>query len=143
MHPQVETLLASLRLCRACINRASSLLCRGSVPPRGGAGGRTWGGAVDAAVRGEASLALLGITELHVVQMPTCSTCCEHLPHANRCADGVDLTACMVLDATGHARKLIQFDKPFDPGYQASAFPDLPLFIKPEAGSSLCPKTFL
>ena len=24
----------------------------------------------------------------------------------------------MVLDATGHARKLVEYDKPFNPGYQ-------------------------
>ncbi len=35
------------------------------------------------------------------------------------CADGVRVPAAMVLDATGHSRKLVQFDAPFDPGYQA------------------------
>ena len=34
------------------------------------------------------------------------------------CADGSRLTATMVLDATGHARKLVEFDSKFDPGYQ-------------------------
>ena len=34
------------------------------------------------------------------------------------CADGVRVPAAMVLDATGHSRKLVQFDAPFDPGYQ-------------------------
>jgi hypothetical protein len=37
------------------------------------------------------------------------------------CADGVRVPAAMVLDATGHSRKLVQFDAPFDPGYQARA----------------------
>ena len=35
------------------------------------------------------------------------------------CRDGAELTGRMVLDATGHARKLIEFDQKFDPGYQA------------------------
>lgn len=35
------------------------------------------------------------------------------------CSDGVRVPAAMVLDATGHSRKLVQFDEPFDPGYQA------------------------
>ena len=34
------------------------------------------------------------------------------------CADGVRVPAAMVLDATGHSRRLVQFDAPFDPGYQ-------------------------
>ncbi len=34
------------------------------------------------------------------------------------CDDGSRLTATMVLDATGHARKLVEFDSKFDPGYQ-------------------------
>ncbi|KAK9805848.1 hypothetical protein WJX73_007733 [Symbiochloris irregularis] len=37
-----------------------------------------------------------------------------------RCQDGTQLEGRMVLDATGHARKLIEFDKKFDPGYQAA-----------------------
>jgi len=37
------------------------------------------------------------------------------------CADGSRLTATMVLDATGHARKLVEFDAKFDPGYQVAA----------------------
>ena len=36
------------------------------------------------------------------------------------CADGSALAGTLVLDATGHARKLVQFDAKFDPGYQAS-----------------------
>ena len=38
-----------------------------------------------------------------------------------RCRDGTELHGRMVLDATGHARKLIEFDEKFDPGYQARA----------------------
>lgn len=34
------------------------------------------------------------------------------------CSDGTQIEGCMVLDATGHARKLVEYDKPFDPGYQ-------------------------
>lgn len=34
------------------------------------------------------------------------------------CSDGTRIRGCMVLDATGHARKLVEYDKPFDPGYQ-------------------------
>ena len=34
------------------------------------------------------------------------------------CSDGTQIKGCMVLDATGHARKLVEYDKPFDPGYQ-------------------------
>ncbi|CAD7702617.1 unnamed protein product [Ostreobium quekettii] len=37
-----------------------------------------------------------------------------------KCSDGSVLETTLVLDATGHARKLIQFDKKFDPGYQAA-----------------------
>ena len=36
------------------------------------------------------------------------------------CSDGLDITGCMVLDATGHARSLVEFDEAFDPGYQVS-----------------------
>ena len=36
------------------------------------------------------------------------------------CSDGIRIRGCMVLDATGHARKLVEYDKPFDPGYQVS-----------------------
>ena len=36
------------------------------------------------------------------------------------CSDGTRIRGCMVLDATGHARKLVEYDKPFDPGYQVS-----------------------
>lgn len=35
-----------------------------------------------------------------------------------QCQDGTQLIGRIVLDATGHARKLIEFDKKFDPGYQ-------------------------
>ena len=37
------------------------------------------------------------------------------------CADGLQITGCFVLDATGHARSLVEFDKKFDPGYQVQA----------------------
>lgn len=30
------------------------------------------------------------------------------------------MTAAFVLDCTGHARRLVNFDKEFDPGYQAA-----------------------
>ena len=33
---------------------------------------------------------------------------------------GATLDARLVLDATGHARKLVAFDAPFEPGYQAA-----------------------
>jgi len=33
----------------------------------------------------------------------------------------------MVLDATGHARKLVEFERDFTPGYQAGAY-SCPLF---------------
>ena len=35
-------------------------------------------------------------------------------------SDGSDITARLVADATGHARKLVEFDEEFDPGYQAA-----------------------
>lgn len=35
-------------------------------------------------------------------------------------AEGVSLQGSLVLDATGHTRKLVQFDKKFDPGYQGA-----------------------
>ena len=41
------------------------------------------------------------------------------------CSDGTKIQGCMVLDATGHARKLVEYDKPFDPGYQVE--PQFPL----------------
>ena len=34
------------------------------------------------------------------------------------CKDGTSVSANLVLDATGHARKLVEFDQPFKPGYQ-------------------------
>ena len=34
------------------------------------------------------------------------------------CEDGTSVAANLVLDATGHARKLVEFDRPFKPGYQ-------------------------
>lgn len=34
--------------------------------------------------------------------------------------DGTALDGAMVLDATGHVRKLVQFDAPFEPGYQGA-----------------------
>ena len=36
-----------------------------------------------------------------------------------QCADGTVVPAAAVLDATGHALKLVEFDQKFDPGYQA------------------------
>ncbi|BDA46459.1 Lycopene beta cyclase, chloroplastic [Coccomyxa sp. Obi] len=36
------------------------------------------------------------------------------------CSDGTRISGCMVLDATGHARKLVEYDKPFNPGYQGA-----------------------
>lgn len=36
------------------------------------------------------------------------------------CEDGTSVAANLVLDATGHARKLVEFDRPFKPGYQVS-----------------------
>ncbi len=35
-----------------------------------------------------------------------------------QCADGTSVEAAAVLDATGHALKLVEFDAKFDPGYQ-------------------------
>jgi lycopene beta-cyclase len=35
-------------------------------------------------------------------------------------AGGVQLQGSMVLDATGHSRRLVQFDQKFDPGYQGA-----------------------
>jgi lycopene beta-cyclase len=32
----------------------------------------------------------------------------------------MQLTGTLVLDATGHSRRLVQFDKEFDPGYQGA-----------------------
>ena len=34
------------------------------------------------------------------------------------CADGSHVAGTLVLDATGHARKLVEFDAEFNPGYQ-------------------------
>lgn len=36
------------------------------------------------------------------------------------CSDGTRIPGCMVLDATGHARKLVEYDKPFNPGFQVT-----------------------
>lgn len=36
------------------------------------------------------------------------------------CSDGIQLEAALVLDCTGHARKLVSFDQEFDPGYQGA-----------------------
>jgi lycopene beta-cyclase len=35
-------------------------------------------------------------------------------------AEGVTVSGSLVLDATGHSRRLVQFDKKFDPGYQGA-----------------------
>jgi hypothetical protein len=37
-----------------------------------------------------------------------------------RLTDGRSIQGSMVLDATGHARKLVNFDQKFDPGYQGA-----------------------
>lgn len=37
-----------------------------------------------------------------------------------RCGEAEPVRARMVLDATGHARKLVKFDQPFNPGYQGA-----------------------
>lgn len=37
-----------------------------------------------------------------------------------RLSDGRTIQGSMILDATGHARKLVKFDKKFDPGYQGA-----------------------
>ena len=37
-----------------------------------------------------------------------------------RTAEGAALEGSMVLDATGHVRKLVKFDQKFDPGYQGA-----------------------
>lgn len=36
------------------------------------------------------------------------------------CSDNIDLEASFVVDATGHSRKLIKFDKEYNPGYQGA-----------------------
>ncbi|CAI9109160.1 OLC1v1008927C1 [Oldenlandia corymbosa var. corymbosa] len=36
------------------------------------------------------------------------------------CSDGVTIEAAVVLDATGFARCLVQYDKPYNPGYQVA-----------------------
>lgn len=37
-----------------------------------------------------------------------------------KCSDTLTLRSSFVVDATGHSRKLIEYDKPFDPGYQGA-----------------------
>lgn len=36
------------------------------------------------------------------------------------CSDGTCIEAAVVLDATGFSRRLVEYDEPFDPGYQAA-----------------------
>jgi lycopene beta-cyclase len=36
------------------------------------------------------------------------------------CSDGTCLSARVVVDASGHSRSLVKYDKPFDPGYQVA-----------------------
>ncbi|GBG71583.1 hypothetical protein CBR_g8999 [Chara braunii] len=36
------------------------------------------------------------------------------------CRNGVQIRSKVVLDATGHSRRLVKYDEPFDPGYQAA-----------------------
>ena len=47
---------------------------------------------------------------------------CEHKGGTSilQCRDGVNITSKLLVDATGHARRLVEFDQPFDPGYQAA-----------------------
>jgi lycopene beta-cyclase len=35
-------------------------------------------------------------------------------------AEQVQISGSLVLDATGHSRRLVEFDKKFDPGYQGA-----------------------
>lgn len=47
----------------------------------------------------------------------------KHVTHSKdrsfvQCDDGTMVEAAVVLDATGHSRRLVQYDKPFNPGYQ-------------------------
>jgi lycopene beta-cyclase len=35
-----------------------------------------------------------------------------------KCQDGTQIKATIVVDATGHSRRLVEFDQEFDPGYQ-------------------------
>jgi len=34
--------------------------------------------------------------------------------------ESVQISGSLVLDATGHSRRLVEFDKKFDPGYQGA-----------------------
>eukprot|EP00897_Mesotaenium_endlicherianum_P000322 jgi/Mesen1/10290/ME000079S09707 len=36
------------------------------------------------------------------------------------CSSGVTMKAALILDATGHSRRLVKYDQPFNPGYQAA-----------------------
>ena len=54
------------------------------------------------------------------------------------CSDGTSVPACMVLDATGHARKLVQYDQPFDPGYQVFPPSPGPAHLQPLSHPSCC-----
>ena len=36
------------------------------------------------------------------------------------CEQGVGITGSLALDATGHSRRLVEYDQPFDPGYQGA-----------------------
>lgn len=47
----------------------------------------------------------------------------KHVTHSKDrsfvvCDDGFVIETAVVLDATGHSRRLVQYDKPFNPGYQ-------------------------
>ncbi|CAM6129279.1 unnamed protein product [Calypogeia fissa] len=47
----------------------------------------------------------------------------KHVTHSKdrsfvQCYDGTMIETAVVLDATGHSRRLVQYDKPFNPGYQ-------------------------
>lgn len=62
---------------------------------------------------------------------------------------GTKIRSNMVLDATGHARKLVEFDKPFNPGYQVlhcsaigKTFPLLTTFTDLLACNSLQCKSY-
>lgn len=37
-----------------------------------------------------------------------------------KCGDGLEMSGTLVVDATGHSRRLVQYDGTFDPGYQGA-----------------------
>lgn len=36
------------------------------------------------------------------------------------CTDGACIDAAIILDATGFSRRLVEYEQPFEPGYQAA-----------------------